>query len=543
MALTNSRPLQIPTMEHEMLHNSTSPVFQLGSINLSGNNAANARAIAAGLNSNALASFPGSETVDLVDVNPAMNPNMNINTATPAKKSNSNVTDADGDASDSDNKSASGSKSPGSNKAKKDSASKKENPLLEVSKLIPVTGERPVPDDRTPPLNDDVLFAVFVLLWESDPSQQGLTVKQLCDLLLVKHPEMSNLSTKLSNLISAKLNAYVKKIEKGEKTMKYAISREWSNSSPRRMLYIYRGILAADYKEHAVKVTNQLKQQMALDNENGENTSGHPSFSDASLQGTPQGSINLASMMNRGSISMVTSMPFSLSPGFNIPYASSPVSVTLNNNTPSKVDVAETSKPNATKDKSTEKGSKATTDGNTNPKKRSSEASKSEGRSKSNNSASAATSASNKPFTTPQNKKQRINAPESSSNTSRSATITPALLSGSHTIASASNGASASSTKQSTYVTAVAAAPRISKLQNKSGMRTNIPNHILHNTGNTHVAMFHPTPVSPRSETAKSEDYDSSEDNTWLKIVRDGFLIQDIASPESITLEELDNIL
>ena len=540
MALTNSRPLQIPTMEAEMLHNSTSPVFQLGSINLSGiNNNNTARAMAAGINGSALASFPGSETVDLVDVNPSMNPNMHRQTATPAKKSSSVVTDTDGNASDSDNKSASGSKS------KKDSAPKKENPLLEVSKLIPVTGERPVPDDRTPPLNDDVLFAVFVLLWESDPTQQGLTVKQLCDLLLVKHPEMSNLSTKLSNLISAKLNAYVKKIEKGEKTMKYAISREWSNSSPRRMLYIYRGILAADYKEHAVKVTNQLKQQMAQENDNGENTSGHPSFSDGSIQGTPQGSINMASMMNRGSISMATNMPFSLSPGFNIPYASSPVSVTLNNNSPNKANAGELDGAKLSKDKASDKSSKVKAD--TNTKKRNSDAVKAEGRTKSNTSTSSAGSGStannNKAFTTPQNKKQKLNGPESSSGASRSATVTPALLTGSHTTAPASNGASASSTKPSTYVTAVAAAPRISKLHNKQGMRASIPNHILHNTGNARVAMFHPTPVSPKSETDKAEDHDGVEDDTWLRIVRDGFLIQDIASPESITLEDLDNIL
>ena len=125
-------------------------------------------------------------------------------------------------------------------KSRKDfGAPKKDNPLLEISKLIPVTGERPKPDNRDSPLDDDVLHAVFLILWEMDPNQQGMTVKQLCDLLLQKHPDMSNLSTKLSNLISAKLNAYVKKIEKGEKTLIYALSREWSNSSPRRLSLIH----------------------------------------------------------------------------------------------------------------------------------------------------------------------------------------------------------------------------------------------------------------------------------------------------------------
>lgn len=32
MALANSRPLQIPTLENEILHNSNSPVFQLNSM-------------------------------------------------------------------------------------------------------------------------------------------------------------------------------------------------------------------------------------------------------------------------------------------------------------------------------------------------------------------------------------------------------------------------------------------------------------------------------------------------------------------------------
>lgn len=224
MALANSRPLQIPTLENEILHNSNSPVFQLNSMGFT----TRADTI----------SNPGT---DLIGNQPGMA--LDDNNLAGSSFSSSQEIKA--------------------TKPKKDfGAPKKDNPLLEISKLIPVTGERPKPENRDSPLDDDVLHAVFLILWEMDPNQQGMTVKQLCDLLLQKHPDMSNLSTKLSNLISAKLNAYVKKIEKGEKTLTYALSREWSNSSPRRMLYIYRGILSPDYKEHAQAVTMQLKQQL-----------------------------------------------------------------------------------------------------------------------------------------------------------------------------------------------------------------------------------------------------------------------------------------
>ncbi|SMN20717.1 similar to Saccharomyces cerevisiae YOR355W GDS1 Protein of unknown function, required for growth on glycerol as a carbon source [Maudiozyma saulgeensis] len=538
MALTNSRPLQIPTMENEMLHNSTSPIFQLSAINLN----ANARSLAS--NTNIITSFPGSETVDLLDVNPAMNPNANGHQGSPSKKRNN----SNGDDSSSHN-----GKSSGNNKTKKDSvSSKKENPLLEVSKLIPVTGERPAPEDRAPPLNDDVLFAVFVILWESDVEQNGLTVKQLCDILLAKHPEMSDLSTKLSNLISAKLNAYVKKIEKGEKTMKYAISREWSNSSPRRMLYIYRGILAPDYKEHAKKVTNQLKQQMAQDNEakqESQNTDPSSFFDGNATNSSPNG-LTMDNVMNKGNISMSTNTGFSLSPGFNIPYSSSPVSVTLNQNTPNKSTMTsgDNSKKKQTKQKSNDLMNKQTESNDT--KKRSNENMKNESSSDSNNGV-----VNNKNLTTPQNKKQKMNNNQNSNdpsgNPSRSTTMTPTLLDGANnnnsnntTITTGNTtGVSASSNKQSTYITAVAAAPRISKLLPKSGIRSTISNHIPHNGNNSLIAMFHQTPCTPKLDSESIPEDGTTEDNAWLKIVREGFLTKDIQSPESISLEELDSII
>ena len=198
MALTNSRPLTIPTVENEIITNSKSPMFD--------------------------ASMLGASTVS----------EPNDSSKSSSGKSRTIKTESKA------------KKLPGS------FASSQLHETVSISKTIPVTGERPKPTDEHPILNeDDVLYAIFVILWESDPNQQGMTVKQLCDLLLEKHPDMNNLSTKLSNLISAKLNAYVKKVEKGEKGLLYALSREWSDASPRRMVYIYRGILAADYEKHA----------------------------------------------------------------------------------------------------------------------------------------------------------------------------------------------------------------------------------------------------------------------------------------------------
>ncbi|KAG0672114.1 hypothetical protein C6P45_004129 [Maudiozyma exigua] len=556
-------------MENEMLHNSTSPIFQLGSLNLN----SNSRNLAA--NNNIVASFPGSETVDLLDINPVLNPNSNVSLTTP-KKSSSVV-------SLNSTQSSSGKSSNGNNtKPKKDSvsAAKKDNPLMEVSKLIPVTGERPVPEDRTAPLNDDVLFAVFVILCESDVEQNGLTVKQLCDFLLAKHPEMSNLSTKLSNLISAKLNAYVKKVEKGEKTMKYAISREWSNSSPRRMLYVYRGILAPDYKEHAKKVTDQLKQQIAAEaaeagqvssnssaqlpfmtpsdsssTKNNKNKSAtanaatlqpEPSFFDGNSQTVASNGLQtMDNLINQKNISMSSiNTGFSLSPGFNIPYSSSPVSVTLNQNTPNKSADKGSSENNNNKTNTKKKNTKQKTNDLMTKQKTDTNDSKKRSNENMKGDSSNSTISNNRNMTTPQNKKQKLNTTSNIFNGSgsNSATITPTLLDGS--AASSAIGVPIPSTKtSSTYVTAVAATPRISKLLPKSGSRSNISNHILHKSSNSLVSMFHQSPSTPKTDSDGGSDDNLSDDNAWLKIVREGFLTKDIQSPESISLEELDSII
>lgn len=133
-----------------------------------------------------------------------------------------------------------------------------------VSTTIPVTGEKPRPDQSLDSAFDDnVLYAIFLILYESDPQGQGMTVKQICDVLISQHPEMANLSTKTSNLVSAKLNAYVKRVEKGDSSLKYALSRDWADALPKRMVYVYRGLLAKDYHLHVQNVAAQAKNNSA----------------------------------------------------------------------------------------------------------------------------------------------------------------------------------------------------------------------------------------------------------------------------------------
>ncbi|KAI5964197.1 GDS1 [Candida pseudojiufengensis] len=131
-----------------------------------------------------------------------------------------------------------------------------------ISTAIPVTGEKPKPEQKgDASLEDDVLFAIFVILYERDPEGQGFTVKQICDILVEEHPSIAQLSTKTSNLVSAKLNAYVKRVEKGDTSLKYAISRDWADASPKRMVYVYRGILAPGFEIVAKKLMDEIKQQ------------------------------------------------------------------------------------------------------------------------------------------------------------------------------------------------------------------------------------------------------------------------------------------
>ena len=523
MALANSRPLQIPTLENEILHNSNSPVFQLNSMGFT----TRADTI----------SNPGT---DLIGNQPGMTLDDNSLSGSSLSSSQEIKT----------------------SKSRKDfGAPKKDNPLLEISKLIPVTGERPKPDNRDSPLDDDVLHAVFLILWEMDPNQQGMTVKQLCDLLLQKHPDMSNLSTKLSNLISAKLNAYVKKIEKGEKTLIYALSREWSNSSPRRMLYIYRGILSPDYKEHAQAVTLQLKQQLEISGDVSDfNSNGKKKRESSSnqLANNESYSSSMTDMKNTSSNSSfsknlnVGNLAFSLSPEFNIPYSTSPVSLNLspsmNNNqqqllTPNSVSKSKNNnkKRNYTDDDITDSMSE--------PKK-----------TKTNKAGKHTKSQPLSVLSTP----KKVSSSTSLSTFVSSKNVSPdsSLL---HNASS------------STYVTAAAATPRLSKLLPKNGFKKS--SRSSSELAAIHKVISTQTPIESSSESSvynssgssspvnsaaasssaeSLSDINSSQDSgresnpssqesrnevtNWMKIVRNGFLTHDIESPESITLDDLENI-
>ncbi len=120
---------------------------------------------------------------------------------------------------------------------------------------------RPEPDFSHHSLSDKVLNAIFLILYTNDQQAIGLTVKQICDVLITQHPEMDKLSTKTSNLVSAKLNAYIKKIEKGEVGLIYEMTREWKDASPKRMVYCYKGMLGDKYDE---KVKNKALKENEL---------------------------------------------------------------------------------------------------------------------------------------------------------------------------------------------------------------------------------------------------------------------------------------
>lgn len=445
MALANSRPLSIPTVDTEIIANSNSPMFKASSL------------------VHASTELPGSFLEADMKSKPKMEPK--------AKKTQGSF--------------------PTSNLQE----------TISISKSIPVTGERPKPQSEQSPLNEDeVLYNIFVILWENDPTQQGMTVKQLCDLLVEKHPEISNLSTKLSNLISAKLNAYVKKVEKGEKGLLYALSREWSDASPRRMVYVYRGILAPDYEEHAHAAAAAAAASSNFLDGNGFNKTkskskkqlnknGNDSTSDATslTADGKEGSSN-----RPPSISLVKSSTFSagnFASDFNIPYMSSPVSVSL---TPK---INDPHLPQQTEfdleQQIPQTGKRASTQ-------------------------------LEKPI-----KKQKMETSKSVSQSEQT-------------------------DQQPVYVTIAGLTPRLSK----SPTRVNSTGQIVSSNVAQMVADIHKTvvtqnPIEILSRSSSSlaschenilgcEFGDKDTKCQWLRSLRDGFLLEDIATPESLSPDDFD---
>lgn len=418
MALTNPRPLPIPALETEILHNTASPVFQASS----------------------LVFGPKPEGMQRGE-------SMGVMPDTPSSEDSCDAAETGG--------------------PKPKGTPKRDASPLEISKMIPVTGERPMPRERSSPLDDDVLYAVFIILWEKDPTLQGMTVKQLSDHLLEKHPEMNNLSTKLSNLISAKLNAYVKKLEKGEKTLVYALSREWSNSSPRRMVYVYRGILSPDYKKHAQAASIHVKQQNVRADDIGSNAR-----NDATSTPEP-------SQLDSRKAGTSTGTAFTLNSEFNVPYSTSPVSAMLT--------------PNATGEK--------------------------------------------KVALTSQKRPQEIEAEDENSKRAKFNHTVPAAGPSTAFNTNEANG------NNSTYVTAAAAAPRLSKVFAKNNFKNN-----THNSAGVmaaiHKVIYTQTPIESKrySQMHARSGQRKASCTAWLKSVRDGFLTSDIESPESISFDDLECI-
>ncbi|CDK26856.1 unnamed protein product [Kuraishia capsulata CBS 1993] len=199
-----------------------------------------------------------------------------------------------------------------------------------ISTTVPVTGERPKPGAH-PTLDDDVLFAIFMILYSHDPKAKGMTVKQICDILIEKHPKMATLSSKTSNLVSAKLNAYVKRVEKGERSIIYALSRDWADASPKRMVYVYRGLLTDDYYLH---VKSMLESQKAMEASNGPLSGNSSMMDDDSVSADAQGKYkkkNGIPTFDMGSRSPFLESPLDLRlPQLSIPYSVAPVTASLN---------------------------------------------------------------------------------------------------------------------------------------------------------------------------------------------------------------------
>ena len=212
------------------------------------------------------------------------NNNKSITRESTPPTTTSTPSSSQGSDTSSSNTAATATEKPSTKKVKKTKPISRAPIATGISTAIPVTGEKPKPiQEGDASLEDDVLYAIFVILYERDPQGFGFTVKQICDVLTEEHPQIAQLSTKTSNLVSAKLNAYVKRVEKGDTSLKYAISRDWADASPKRMVYVYRGLLAPGFEVVAKKLTDELKQQRGEDKErekaesgevNGENGEG-----------------------------------------------------------------------------------------------------------------------------------------------------------------------------------------------------------------------------------------------------------------------------
>ncbi|CDR42852.1 CYFA0S10e03048g1_1 [Cyberlindnera fabianii] len=369
----------------------------------------------------------------------------------------------------------------------KDKSSTKQPSATGISTTIPVTGERPKPEEHKS-LDDTVLFNIFEILYDHDAEGKGMTVKQICDILVERHPDVANLSSKTSNLVSAKLNAYVKRIEKGEKSLIYSLSREWADASPKRMVYVYRGLLAPDFYLHALAAIETQKAEMQNASPTPED---NKNFFDSLKDGKNSGVFGLQGEMKRRATAFdlgINKNTFSDAqldltlPQITIPYAAAPVTASLGITASLKSTTAvapaqtESSKDNAISDYDLEDLDQFDQADDLDEVK-----------------------------VTMRNNKR-------------------------------SKSMSYLQSKKMRTLTVAAAAPRLSKIMNNS------PNAAAA-TAALHAAAFEG--ISRSGSFSLRRDSVSSEAPVaakWLKAVKEGFLTQDIGTPESVNWEEIDSI-
>lgn len=367
-----------------------------------------------------------------------------------------------------------------------------------ISTTIPVTGEKPKPEQEgDASLEDDVLFAIFLILYEKDPGGSGMTVKQICDILVERHPEMAQLSSKTSNLVSAKLNAYVKRVEKGDSNLKYALSREWADASPKRMVYVYRGLLTKDFHVHVKSAMELQKQQQG----NQKFINGlSSSFPTDSFEAAKQSALlkqRRQTMYDFGP-NRPTFLESTEHANLFVPYSSAPVAANLTSHLPPLVKENE------------EEG----------------------------NADELMTKESATP--TPVTEVKKLNDLDFEfedldvfNDTDDDTDFTFETLK--------KNGKRSKSmsylqsTKKSKFLTAAAAAPRAPKTP-----CSHSPNAAAA------AAALHAAALKAISETSSSDSTKSSSNNSpkskrnWAHVVRSGFLTQEIGAPEDLTLSDLD---
>ncbi|CDH13159.1 uncharacterized protein ZBAI_04945 [Zygosaccharomyces bailii ISA1307] len=95
----------------------------------------------------------------------------------------------------------------------------------------------------------------------------------------------------------------------------------------------------------------------------------------------------------------------------------------------------------------------------------------------------------------------------------------------------------------STYVTAAAAAPRLSKSFAKSNFKANA-NNSAGVMAAIHKVIYTQTPIESKrlSQINPRNVQRNTSCTTWLESVRSGFLTSDIESPESISFDDLECI-